>query len=37
MILLVFVNVYILFKVPAMTQSLFGGHTGVMMAGWVSQ
>jgi hypothetical protein len=28
LILLVFVNVYILFKVPAMTQSLFGGHTG---------
>jgi hypothetical protein len=28
LILLVFVNIYILFKVPAMTQSLFGGHTG---------
>jgi hypothetical protein len=28
LILLVMVNVYILFKIPAMTQSLFGGHTG---------
>jgi hypothetical protein len=28
LILLVLVNVYILFKIPAMTQSLFGGHTG---------
>ena len=28
LILLVFVNVYILFKIPAMTQSLFSGHTG---------
>jgi len=28
LILLVLVNVYILFKIPAMTQSLFSGHTG---------
>jgi hypothetical protein len=28
LILLVLVNIYILFKIPAMTQSLFGGHTG---------
>jgi hypothetical protein len=28
LILLVFVNIYILFKIPAMTQSLFSGHTG---------
>jgi hypothetical protein len=28
LILLAMVNVYILFKIPAMTQSLFGGHTG---------
>ena len=28
LILIVFVNIYILLKVPAMTQSLFGGHTG---------
>ena len=28
LILLVLVNVYVLFKIPAMTQSLFGGHTG---------
>jgi type IV secretory pathway VirB6-like protein len=27
LILLVLVNVYILFKIPAMTQSLFSGHT----------
>jgi len=34
LILLVFVNVYILFKVPAMTQSLFAVTLAVMMAGW---
>jgi type IV secretory pathway VirB6-like protein len=28
LILLVFVSIYILFKIPAMTQSLFSGHTG---------
>jgi hypothetical protein len=28
LVLLVLVNVYILFKIPAMTQSLFTGHTG---------
>jgi type IV secretory pathway VirB6-like protein len=28
LILLVFVSFYILFKIPAMTQSLFSGHTG---------
>src|ERR1022692_4229000 len=28
LILLVLVNIYILFKIPAMTQSLFSGHTG---------
>ncbi len=28
LVLLVLVNIYILFKIPAMTQSLFGGHTG---------
>jgi type IV secretory pathway VirB6-like protein len=28
LILLVFVTIYILFKIPAMTQSLFSGHTG---------
>jgi type IV secretory pathway VirB6-like protein len=33
LVLLVLVNVYILFKVPAMTQSLFGGHTGGHDAG----
>jgi type IV secretory pathway VirB6-like protein len=33
LILLVLVNIYILFKIPAMTQSLFGGHTGGHDAG----
>jgi type IV secretory pathway VirB6-like protein len=28
LILLVFVNIYVLFKIPTMTQSLFSGHTG---------
>jgi hypothetical protein len=28
LVLLVLVNVYILFKIPAMTHSLFTGHTG---------
>jgi type IV secretory pathway VirB6-like protein len=28
LILLVLVNIYILFKIPAMTQTLFSGHTG---------
>ncbi len=28
LILLVLVNIYILFKIPALTQSLFSGHTG---------
>ena len=33
LVLLVLVNIYILFKIPAMTQSLFGGHTGGHDAG----
>jgi hypothetical protein len=28
LILLVMVNIYILFKIPGMTQSLFSGHAG---------
>jgi hypothetical protein len=28
LVLLVLVNVYILFKIPTMTHSLFTGHTG---------
>jgi type IV secretory pathway VirB6-like protein len=28
LILLVLVNIYVLFKIPTMTQSLFSGHTG---------
>jgi hypothetical protein len=28
LILLVLVNIYILFKIPAMTQALFSGHAG---------
>ena len=28
LILLVLVNIYVLFKIPAMTQSLFSGHAG---------
>src|SRR5271168_3362320 len=34
LILLVLVNIYILFKIPAMTQSLFAGHTGGHDAGF---
>ena len=33
LVLLVLVNVYILFKIPAMTQSIFSGHAAVMIGG----
>ena len=39
LVLLVLVNVYILFKIPAMTHSLFTGHTGghgIGMSGLIS-